>query len=659
MKHLKISFLFLSISVTSAFSQNLKPDTIAKGVFILHKFQQAIGKESYSIVRKNDSLRLQSNFKFNDRGTDVPSQTVLVLNQSGVPVYFKTKGSTSRSSVADVEVFVKKDSVKVRSTKNFNRTRTPKTFFTIYGYSPIAIQMAVIKFWKQNGKPESLTIFPGGKLKIKFDGYDTIQHKLLERYFIKGLIWGSEIAWTQPNGDLVSLFTNDAEGDKFEAIAEAFKNTLPDFIGRAAKYGMADLKKNQSTEKYPSLALVNGNILDVVTGKIISGKTVIIEKGNIKSVEESSKTVLPKSAKVIDLKGKYILPGLWDMHAHFQQVEWGPAYLAAGVTTVRDCGNEFDFINATKKSIDNNEGVGPRILRAGIVDGDGRLALGIVRANTAAEAKAVVKKYKDNGYEQIKIYSSVKPEIIKAIAEEAHNVGLTVTGHIPQGVSLLEAINAGQDQVNHFTFVYQAMKSSKDQKKIDFKDATAQEVLNVLKEKKIVVDPTLGIYEWITRPIENPIDAFEPGVNYLTEDLKEIFRGTGMPTEKANDRKYLLESGKEIVKKLHDSGITIVAGTDMMVPGFSLLRELELYAQAGLTPLESIQTATIVPARVMKLENELGSVSVGKKADLVIIDGNPFENISNIRKITQVIKSGVAFEPSKLRELVDFKGEVK
>ncbi len=258
--------------------------------------------------------------------------------------------------------------------------------------------------------------------------------------------------------------------------------------------------------------------------------------------------------------------------AHFQQVEWGPAYLAAGVTTVRDCGNEFDFINSVKNAIDNYAGVGPRILRAGIIDGDGQFALGIVHANTAGEAKSIVKKYKDAGYDQIKIYSSVKPDMIKAIAEEAHAVGLSVTGHIPQGVGLLDAIKAGQDQVNHFTFVYQAMRKDKTQQKIVMTDSLPQKVLAVLKEKKTVVDPTLGIYEWITRPLNQPVDAFEPGVNYVTEDLKEIFRNTGLPAEAAAKRKYLLETGKEIVLAMHRAGIVIVAGTDMMVPGFSLFR---------------------------------------------------------------------------------------
>lgn len=653
-------FSYVSILILSfpSRAQTQPPDTVAKGIFILHKFQQAIGKESYSIVRHNDSLKLQSNFKFTDRGQAVPSQTTLVLSKSGVPVYFKSKGSTSRSSVVDAEIRTTKDSVHVRTGTLVNRTRIPNSYFMISGYSPVAIQMTALKFWKQHGKPESLPIYPSGNLKIKFDGYDTIgsERRILERYFIKGLIWGSEIIWTLPTGELIALFTNDAEGDKFEAITESYESALPDFISRAARYGMANLKPKQSKDKNSIIALTNANIIDVISGSTSRG-TIIIEKGMISKLGAAEKIKIPKSARVIDLQGKSVLPGLWDMHAHFQQVEWGPAYLAAGVTTVRDCGNEFDFINSVKRAIDSHAGVGPGILRAGIIDGDGQFALGIVRVNNADEAKSVVKKYKDAGYDQIKIYSSVKLEMIKAIAKEAHQLGLSVTGHIPQGVSLLDAIKAGQDQVNHFPFIFQAMRSDKTQQRIVMTDSTAQKVLKTLKDKNIVVDPTLGIYEWVMRSLDQPVDAFEPGVNYVTEDLKEIFRNTGLPAEKAASRKYFLETGKEIVLAMHRMGITIVAGTDMMVPGFSLFRELELYNQAGLTPLEAIQTATIVPARVMKLDKEVGSIAEGKKADLIIIDGNPLRQISDIRKLTYVIKSGEIYYPHELRELVDFRGK--
>jgi imidazolonepropionase-like amidohydrolase len=177
----------------------------------------------------------------------------------------------------------------------------------------------------------------------------------------------------------------------------------------------------------------------------------------------------------------------------------------------------------------------------------------------------------------------------------------------------------------------------------------------VLKEKNIVVDPTLAVYEWILRPLDQPLDAFEPGVNHMTEDLKEIFRNLGMPPEDAAKNKSLLENGKAIVLAMHRAGIPIVAGTDMIIPGYSLYRELELYNEAGLTPLEALQTATITPARIMNRDTQTGTITPGKNADLIITDANPLTKISNIRTITLVIKNGKIYDPSTLHQMIDFK----
>jgi imidazolonepropionase-like amidohydrolase len=631
-------------------------DTLSKGTFILHKFQQPIGKEFYSIVKKSDSLRIHSDFKFNDRGSDVPLQTTLVTDIHGIPFYFKTKGSTSRSSVIDSEVKIKNSHALIRVNKEVCESKTSKQYFTISGYSPVVIQMQLLKYWKDHDKPGLLTTYPSGTVKIRLSGFDTIAREdakiVLERYFISGLIWGNEIVWTDASGKLVALFTNDAEGDKFEGMEESYVSLLPMFIAKAAAYGMASFNTNQTISK--SIGLKNANIINVVSGQVTRNGVVLIKNGIIQKVGQASEVKIPSGIKVIDLAGKYILPGLWDMHAHFQQVEWGPAYLAAGVTTVRDCGNEFDFINAVKEAIDNNKGIGPRIIKAGIVDGDGRFALGIVRVNNATEAKAVVKRYKDAGFEQIKIYSSVKPDIIKAIASEAHSLGLSVTGHVPQGVKTLDAIALGLNQINHFPYIYSALLSP-GQKKISLKDSSAQNALRILKENHVVVDPTLGVFEWTMRSLDDPMETIEPGVNYITEDLKEIFRNTGLPGAEAAKNKFFLEGGKEIVLALHRMGIPIVAGTDMLIPGFSIYRELELYQSAGLSALEAIQTAAIVPARVMKKESESGTIEEGKNADMIIVDNNPLANISNLRQVSLVLKGGTIYNPSELRKMVGFK----
>jgi imidazolonepropionase-like amidohydrolase len=633
-------------------------DTLRKGTFILHKFQQPIGKEHYSVIVFGDSLQLNSDFKFNDRGRDVPLHTTLVSHKTGTPNYFVSKGKTSRFSTVDSEVrIINKDSASIRVDAKTELVKIAPQYFMINGYSPVAIQMQLVKYWKEKGKPSVLQIYPTGKLNIKFSGLDTAyingSQLILERYFVGGLIWGNEMIWTDQVGHLIALFTNDAEGDKFEAIDEPYVSLLPSLIAKAAHYGILNFQlANENSSR--SIALLNGTIVDVNSGNLIHKSVILIKDGIIQKIGKAEELRIPPNTQTIDVSGKTILPGLWDMHAHFQQVEWGPAYLAAGVTTIRDCGNEFDFINSVKNVIDNNNGIGPRIIKAGIIDSDGPMAIGIIHANSEEEARGAVHKYKDAGYEQIKLYSSVKPELIKIIADEAHKLGLTVTGHVPQNISAVEAIKRGQDQINHLQFVYRALVANK-RGKLDTADSTAKNVLRLLVEKKVVIDPTLGVYEWDMRPTSQPLDAFEPGVNNITENLKVIFRNFGLPIDEAEKAKTYFENLKEVLLAVHRAGIPIVAGTDMLIPGYSIFRELELYNQAGLTPLEAIQTATIVPASVMKKDMELGSITEGKKADLIILEANPLENISNIRKIKTVIKNGKIYDPKALRVLVDFK----
>ncbi|MEN9599173.1 MAG: hypothetical protein RL596_1484 [Bacteroidota bacterium] len=633
-------------------------DTLRKGTFILHKFQQPIGKEHYSVIAFGDSLQLNSDFKFNDRGRDVPLHTTLVSHKTGTPNYFVSKGKTSRFSTVDSEVrIINKDSASIRVDAKTELVKIAPQYFMINGYSPVAIQMQLVKYWKEKGKPSVLQIYPTGKLNIKFSGLDTAyingSQLILERYFVGGLIWGNEMIWTDQVGHLIALFTNDAEGDKFEAIDEPYVSLLPSLIAKAAHYGILNFQlANENSSR--SIALLNGTIVDVNSGNLIHKSVILIKDGIIQKIGKAEELRIPPNTQTIDVSGKTILPGLWDMHAHFQQVEWGPAYLAAGVTTIRDCGNEFDFINSVKNVIDNNNGIGPRIIKAGIIDSDGLMAIGIIHANSEEEARGAVHKYKDAGYEQIKLYSSVKPELIKIIADEAHKLGLTVTGHVPQNISAVEAIKRGQDQINHLQFVYRALVANK-RGKLDTADSTAKNVLRLLVEKKVVIDPTLGVYEWDMRPTSQPLDAFEPGVNNITENLKVIFRNFGLPIDEAEKAKTYFENLKEVLLAVHRAGIPIVAGTDMLIPGYSIFRELELYNQAGLTPLEAIQTATIVPASVMKKDMELGSITEGKKADLIILEANPLENISNIRKIKTVIKNGKIYDPKALRVLVDFK----
>jgi len=648
---------------------------IEKGKFRLHKVEQPIGEETYQITRDGASLTVTMAFKFNDRGTDVPLSATFRCSSDLTPQAFEIKGKTSRMSTIDEAVEVQAGKVRLRNRDQWTEATPPSQFFTIAGYAPSTMQMLMVRYWAAHGSPPELATLPSGHVRIEPRGKDAVsidgKSESLERYTIEGLIWGRETLWFNSHRDLIAAVTIDAEEDHFEAVRDGYESALGTFVGRAGADGMAalaDLSKGITGSPAAALALVGGTLVDGTGRSALADATVVIRDGRIVAAGPRPQIKIPKDAKLVDARGKTILPGLWDMHAHFEQVEWGPIYLAAGVTTVRDCGNEFEFITAVRDAIAQGRGLGPRILAAGIVDGSGPAAIGVARVDTPEQARQWVDRFHDAGFQQMKIYGSVKLEGVKAVAEEAHRLGMTVTGHVPDGLNAYQVIEAGQDQINHIQYVTDIMLAPlpasaqrgdrlKALAALDLNSTEAQKAISFLKEHHTVIDPTLVYYELVSASTAKPVASFEPGVNKVAPELALQFTDVGPPPPppEAELRAKALANDLAVVGALHRAGVTIVAGTDQGVPGHSLYREVELYTQAGFTPLEAIQAATIVPARVMGLDKELGTVEVGKRADLILLGANPLDDVHNIRKVELVVTGGRIFNCAQLWRSVGFK----
>ena len=653
---------------------------VEQGKFTLHKFEQPIGEETYEIRREGESFTAKMDFKFTDRGRAVPLSATFRGTLEYTPQTFEIKGSTSRLTTIDETVTVEADKVHVRSRdKQSDQDQPTGPFFTIAGYAPTTMQMLMVRYWSAHGSPRAMDTYPNnGVVRIEPRGQDTIhvggtqadaKDEKLDRYTVEGLIWGRETLWFNADHNLVAAITTDAEFDHFEAIREGYESALGDFVGRAGADGMralADISKNISaSHESATIAILGGTLIDGTGAAPIPDSAVVIHDGRIVEVGPRYRVKLPKHAEIVDARGKYILPGLWDMHAHFEQVEWGPIYLAAGVTTVRDCGNEFEFITAVRDAVAQGHGLGPRLLLAGIVDGSGPLSLGVNRVDTPEQARQWVDRYHAANFQQMKIYSSVKLEELKAVADEAHKLGMTVTGHIPEGLNAYQAIEAGQDQINHIQYITDIMHApfpadmSRPEKmkalaNIDLQSPDALKAISFLKAHHTVVDPTMALFEFLTATTAKPPASFEPGVTKVAPELAEQLTDVGPPTERSEigEKVFLKELG--IVGALHKAGIPIVAGTDQTVPGYSLHREIELYVQAGFTPMEAIQAATIVPARAMGVDKELGTVEKGKRGDVILINGNPLEDIHNTRNVEYVVTNGVMYKTADLWVSVGF-----
>jgi imidazolonepropionase-like amidohydrolase len=236
---------------------------------------------------------------------------------------------------------------------------------------------------------------------------------------------------------------------------------------------------------------------------------------------------------------------------------------------------------------------------------------------------------------------------------------MTVTGHVPKGMNSVQAVEAGMDQIAHLNFVATGFLPNEGPGNIpegsDLVSADSKRALQVFREHGTVIDPTMAVLELMIRPKSMAIETFEPGMKKIAPELIEQLEKKGSPAQAAPMIRRAIAAMLALIGRIHKEGIPIVAGTDVGVPGSTLHRELELYVKAGMTPIEAIQSATLVPARVMKLENEVGTIRPGKRADIIILDADPLENISNIRKVKYVVTRGRLFDSASLAQSVGFK----
>jgi Amidohydrolase family len=352
------------------------------------------------------------------------------------------------------------------------------------------------------------------------------------------------------------------------------------------------------------------------------------------------------------------------MHAHVSEND-GLLNLAAGVTTVRDLGNDIDGLLARRKRIHDGTEIGTRIIIAGIIDGPGPYQGPTkVLAATEAEARAAVDNYVKLGYVQIKIYSSVKPELVPAIIDEAHKNGLRVSGHIPAHMIASQCVKLGYDEIQHVNFLvlnfFPEVKETQTRARLtepatlaarlDLNSPEVQAFARLLKEHGTTLDPTMSIFEdqYLSRPAEIPV-TYAPVFRRLPTQVRRGMLAGGLQVPEGMDStfKQSFTNMVKLVGLLYRAGIPIEAGTDSLA-GFTLHRELELDVQAGILPAEVLKLATLGAARIMKKDAELGSITPGKLADLVLINGNPATNISDVRRAALVMKDGVLYHPSEL-----------
>ena len=634
------------------------------GHFVIHMMLHAIGDERYEIASSPDGLVINTTYHYADRGFfDHTVTASMSAKPDYTPLSIDIKGSADRGPGERYVARIEKSEATVEERGATRTLAPPGRYFLISGPSPFALQMAMMRYWTAHGEPSALGVLrakPSAEpVHIEFQGQDAIavngQQIALQRYTIANLMFGREVLWMDRRGNLAAAMTF-AGGLPLEAVRAEYEPALADLYRRGVAQEMANLEaigRSAPPEQSGVFAVTGATLVDGSGALPVEDAVVIVRNGRIAAAGPRAKVPIPSGMSVIEGKGQTLLPGLWEMHTHFSGIEFGPALLAAGITTARDCGGEFDYLVAQRDAVAKQNATGPRMLLAGLVDAGGEKAFGAIVAETPDDGRAVVSRYHAAGFQQVKLYTYLAPDVVKAIAAEAHRLGMTVTGHVPRALTTMEGIQAGMDQLNHLNYASSILRAPGTQR-VDLNSDDFHRGIQLLLDHHTVVDPTVGWGEMAGHSPEVDVASFEPGILKAPFVLDARYRGMGGNGTAEQIRTRQQES-LALIHALHKAGVPIVPGSDTGLVGYGLHRELELYAEAGMTPLEVIQCATIGSARAMNLDRESGTIEPGKRADMILVEGNPLAKVSDLRRVARVVANGRVYDPSRLWRSVGFK----
>jgi imidazolonepropionase-like amidohydrolase len=431
-----------------------------------------------------------------------------------------------------------------------------------------------------------------------------------------------------------------------------------------------------------ALVLSHATVIDVASGALQPDQAVVIEGDRIISIGPSAKARLPKGAQVVDVTGKFLIPGLWDMHVHTIFGDWLPKdekiilplFVANGITGVRDMGGDLEELKVWRAQIAAGKLLGPRMVISGpMLDGPVPRFPSSAPVKNAADGKRIVDELKKSGADFIKIQSLIPRDGYFAAADEAKKLGIPFVGHVPDAVRASEAANAGQRSVEHFTGVFEGCSTIEDQLMTGpkgpgrfvetYDPAHAQVLIALFAKNQTWQVPTL-VWEhgqWLIDESDfshDPLTKYAPAAwkdrtwPMFTKDILK-----DMDTDPLPVRERFTQMELEMVNRMHKAGVPFLAGTDTaagvhVFPGFSLHEELTYFVKAGLTPLEALQTATRNPALFFGKTADLGSVEPGKLADLVLLDANPLDDIHNTQKIRAVVLAGHYLSRERLNAML-------
>lgn len=423
------------------------------------------------------------------------------------------------------------------------------------------------------------------------------------------------------------------------------------------------------------VALTNARVIDGTGAPARTNQTLILRDGRIAALGNTGTVPVPDGALVIDLAGKSVMPGLVMLHEHLYYPTGGGTYgnysesfsrlyLAGGVTSMRTGGNTNGYGEiAMKYAIDSGRKAGPWIdATAPYLEGPGAFSGQMHEMKDAAEARRMVNFWADAGATSFKAYMNITRDQLRAAIEEVRRRGLKITGHLCS-VTYREAAELGIDNLEHSFFVATDFVQGKQVDRCpgqstgmqalaaaDTAGAAVRSLVRMLIDRKVALTSTLTIFETFV-----PGRPLPPGLDVLTPQLRDAFvaRHARLSSSAPNVYSALYPKVAAMEVSFFRAGGLLVAGTDPtggggVIPGYANQRAIELLVEAGLTPVEAIQVATLNGARYLGRDATVGSIAVGKQADLVVVAGDPSTTIADVRRVELVFKRGVGFDPARL-----------
>ncbi len=658
----------LLLAPACAFADNASAPTVTG--YTIRIFGRPAGTQT-TTVAADGRVSVEFSYRENGRGPDLHEE--ITLASDGTPLSQRVSGKTEMGAPID-ENFQRDDAgAKWKSLADEGRTDSrAATLYVPLNYTFETLSQMVRAL--TNAPERKLPALPVGTVTLeRLQEADIVNdgvRRTVALYALTGLdysptyVWMSEkpefrlFAFIYP-GFMQTVETGwESQGDKLESLQ------------KDAEYQLLRALAQRLTHHLPDpIVIRNARVFDSEHSRMLPGqRDVYINRGQIAAIYEAG-SHSRAAATQIDAQGRVLMPALFDMHDH--EDRWRAVLqIAGGVTTGRDMGNDNAALADLMGRIDAGETVGPRIVRLGFIEGKSPYSAGNgILVDSLQAANDAVDWYAQRGYRQIKLYNSFKPEWVKETAAYAHSRGMRVSGHVPAFMRAEQAILDGYDELTHINqlMLNFFVKPDDDTRTLarfyliaenantlDLDSKRVQDFIALMRAHGTVHDTTLAVFEGMFTQRQGEV---APGYVSIADHLPPVvqrgLRQNSMDVTAANVDRYRASYAKmlEMVGRLYKAGVPLVAGTDDTA-GFALHRELELYVQAGIPAAEALHIATWNGAKYIDQLAQLGSVSPGKRADLLLVDGDPTRNISDIRHIAMVFKDGVAYYPAEIYKAI-------